>query len=81
MELAALRGAAGLSQSALAAELGVDQAAVSRVEAGNRRLELAEAFAWLEALGRSATQSGVLLSTLWQEHGARPTGFWEGTNG
>lgn len=74
--LARLRAERQTSQGTLAAELGIDQAAVSRVESGHRRLTVAEAFAWLEALGFSADESAIQLRDLWQVYGGRPPGFW-----
>jgi transcriptional regulator with XRE-family HTH domain len=74
--LADLRSEAHTSQGTLAAELGVDQAAVSRVESGQRRLTVGETFAWLEALGFSADESATRLSELWRQNAGRPPGFW-----
>lgn len=74
--LAGLRTERHTSQGTLAGELGIDQAAVSRVESGQRRLTVAEAFAWLEALGLDADASAVVLRDLWRAHGGRPPGFW-----
>lgn len=74
--LADLRTDARASQGTLAAELGVDQAAVSRVESGQRRLTVGETFAWLEALGFSADESASRLRDLWQHNAGRPPGFW-----
>lgn len=76
MKLRQLRRDAGLSQSALADELGVDQATVSRVEANDRRLNVGEAFVWLEALGSSEHEAAVLLVSLWAEYGSRPISLW-----
>lgn len=64
------------SQVTLAGELKVDQGAVSRVESGQRRLSVGEAFAWLEALGLDAEDSAAELCSLWKTHGVRPPGFW-----
>lgn len=75
-ELSALRVARHTSQGTLAAELGIDQAAVSRVESGHRRLGVGETFAWLEALGLSAFDSADRLRELWELYGERPPGFW-----
>lgn len=76
-----MRTDAVMSQGALAAELGIDQAAVSRVEANQRRLTAGETFAWCEALGASTQDTAGLLQRLWEEHGSRPAGFWEGNDG
>lgn len=75
--LAVLRSQAGLSQTALAAELGVDQSLVSRVEAGTRDLGLDEAFAWGEVLGLTSEETATLLSAAWEAHAARPEGYWK----
>lgn len=75
--LARLRRERHSSQGTLAAELNIDQAAVSRVESGRRHLSVAEAFAWLEALGHSPDESAKILHGLWLTHGRRPPGFWE----
>lgn len=74
--LANLRNERQTSQGTLAAELGVDQATVSRVESGHRRLTVGETFAWLEALGMETTSSASILRALWDAHGGRPPGFW-----
>lgn len=74
-----LRTAQHTSQGTLAAELGIDQAAVSRVESGHRRLTVGETFAWMEALGLSASESAARLQALWEAHGGRPPGFWMGS--
>lgn len=74
--VAEIRNNSRASQGTLAAELGIDQAAVSRVESGQRRLSVAETFAWLEALGLTAEESATRLRDLWQDHGGRPPGFW-----
>lgn len=75
--LAELRTSAHTSQGTLAAELGVDQAAVSRVESGHRRLTVGETFAWFEALGMDADSTAQQLRDLWAKHGGRPPGFWQ----
>lgn len=74
--LARLRSQRGLTQQGLGDELGLDQAAVSRVEGGNRRLTVGEAFGWLEALGLTPHESASVLEELWSERGGRPQGFW-----
>ena len=71
-----LRLEARISQGALAAELGMDQAAVSRVETGQRRLTVAEAFFWFEALNVEPWEAGQELVRLWTEHGKRPPSLW-----
>lgn len=66
----------GLSQAVLAEELGLDQATVSKVENGQRRLTAGETMQWLEALGMSAHDIGTQLSTLWEQFGERPSTLW-----
>lgn len=78
--LAQMRSDAAISQGVLAAELGIDQATVSRVEANQRRLTAGETFAWCEALGITTEDTADLLQHLWEEYGSRPTGFWESSN-
>ncbi|WP_353738934.1 helix-turn-helix transcriptional regulator [Arthrobacter sp.] len=76
-KLSDVRTKSQTSQGTLASELGVDQAAVSRVESGRRRLSVGETFAWLEALGFDADSSSALLRDLWVQYGTRPPGFWK----
>jgi len=45
------RDRAGLSQGALAEQLGCDQSLVSRVERANRAVSVEELFIWAEKLG------------------------------
>lgn len=71
-----LRKEAALSQSALAAELGVDQAAISRGETGDRKLSVGEALVWLEALGLTPEEVGSTISALWETQGSRSETFW-----
>jgi hypothetical protein len=68
--------AAQVSQGALAVELGIDQAAVSRVESGQRRLTVGETFSWFEALGLDVAEMSAKLLELWADYGGRPPGFW-----
>ena len=70
------RWRSGLSQSALAAELGVDQALVSRVESGERKLSFGELMVWLEALGMNEKEMLTFIGTLWSEHGSRAESLW-----
>jgi transcriptional regulator with XRE-family HTH domain len=49
--LAALRKERGISQQALALELGRDQTVISRIENGQRRVTVPELFEWADALG------------------------------
>jgi len=74
--LAELRLNASVSQGTLATELGIDQAAVSRVESGQRRLTVEETFAWFEALGLDVPEMAGKLADLWMQYGGRPPGFW-----
>ena len=66
----------GLSQSALATELGVDQALISRVESGERKLSFGELMVWLEALGMSEKEMFPFIGNLWKEHGSRAGSLW-----
>lgn len=74
--LCELRIEAHLSQGALAAELGLDQAAVSRVESGQRRLTVWEIFSWFEALGLDVSLMSQKLASLWIEFAERPPSLW-----
>lgn len=76
-ELGVRRSAGQVSQGTLAAELGIDQAAVSRVESGQRRLTVGETLAWFEALGFSSDEALSMIGDLWNKFGSRPPGFWE----
>ncbi len=51
-----VRAEAGLTQTALADALGEPQSTVSRVEVGQRRLDLLELRQWLAPLGVSAEE-------------------------
>ena len=70
------RESAGLSQTALAAELGIDQAVVSRIEANRREVTVAEVFLWSEATGRAADETGADLARMWTDLAARPPSLW-----
>ena len=72
-----IRIASGMSQEALAAELGLDQAAVSRVESGHRRLTVSDLLVWAEALGREPAELAQKAADLWSELAARPGSLWE----
>ncbi len=56
--VADLRRRAGLDQSQIAARLGIDQPAVSRIERGERRLNAWELYALAECLG---VEPGLIL--------------------
>lgn len=51
-----VREEAGLTQEAVAAELGATQTFVSKCERGERRLDLVELRAWCEAMGVDLTR-------------------------
>lgn len=55
-ELARLRRHAGISQEALAAQLGVNEDAVRRAEAGSRRIDVLELQSWAFACGATLTE-------------------------
>lgn len=76
-EIRRLREDAGLSQTGLAAELGVDQSLVSRVEAGSRQLTIGQAMFWLQGLGLDCDAASSLVARLWIHNGARPSSFWK----
>jgi transcriptional regulator with XRE-family HTH domain len=71
-----IRVESGISQEALAAELGLDQAAVSRVESGHRRLSVSDLFHWAEALGHDPRELAVRAADLWAELAAGPGSLW-----
>jgi transcriptional regulator with XRE-family HTH domain len=75
-----IRIESGMSQEALAAELGLDQAAVSRVESGQRRLTVSELLIWAEALGREPRELATRAADLWSEMAARPGTLWDGND-
>jgi transcriptional regulator with XRE-family HTH domain len=74
-----IRTESGMSQEALAAELGLDQAAVSRVESGHRRLSVSDLFDWAEALGRDPRELAVRAAELWAGLAAGPGTLWTGS--
>ena len=59
-ELRRVRLAAGLTQAALAAKLGVAQSFVAKVENAERRLDVVEFARWMEATGAFEQCSNVL---------------------
>jgi transcriptional regulator with XRE-family HTH domain len=73
-----LREESRLSQTALAAELGWDQAKVSRIESGNHGVTVQEMFAWGEAVGCQPDMLASLAAGLWMARGGRPRSLWHG---
>jgi transcriptional regulator with XRE-family HTH domain len=73
---ARLRMRHGISQAALAEELGHDQSYVSRIEHGRRRMTLAEFLRWAEALGSSFAEVSHDLQALWTEF-VETESIWE----
>lgn len=71
------RESAGLSQTALADELGVDQSVISRIEANRRELGVAELLMWAEATGTSAANAAAAVAEIWAEFAARPPSLWD----
>lgn len=65
--LQAHRTSCGLTQEALASELRWDQATISRIENGRRRVEVAELFAWLEATNADVAAVATDLDRRWRE--------------
>jgi transcriptional regulator with XRE-family HTH domain len=67
-ELAAeLRQRRGISQAALAEELGHDQSFVSKVEHRQRRMTVGELLHWAEALGITFAELSRELESVWTE--------------
>jgi transcriptional regulator with XRE-family HTH domain len=54
--LRAARNRAGLTQIQLAKKLGITQSYLSKVERGERRLDLVQVRTWCQALGMSLAQ-------------------------
>lgn len=75
-----VRQTSGLSQAALAEDLGIDQTTVSKVEGGHRRLTIAELFSWAEALGHSPEELSMDVATLWRNVAARPGTLWKASD-
>lgn len=73
---AQLRERRGVSQAALAEELGHDQSFVSKVEHGERRMTVAELLRWAEALGISFTELSRELHAVWSEL-VKTESIWE----
>ena len=57
--LVALRKARGMSQVALAKAVGKEQTFISRVERGERRLDVVEFYAWSKALNADPASAFV----------------------
>ncbi|MFV8381004.1 helix-turn-helix transcriptional regulator [Corynebacterium hindlerae] len=75
-ELCQRRKRLGMSQTALAEELGIDQTSVSKIEAGARRISAYAALRWLVTLGTTADEAGAVLAQLWHESGAESKSLW-----
>lgn len=76
-ELAAsLRDRRGISQTALAEELGHDQSFVSKVEHGQRRITVAELLRWAEALGTPFSELSRELQIVWSDL-VKTESIWE----
>lgn len=59
-QLRALRAEAGLTQQELAFRLGKPQSYVAKTEVAERRIDVVEFVAWLEALGKGNQASKVV---------------------
>lgn len=71
------RAASGLSQTALAGELRVDQSIVSRVESASRQLSLTEALQWIQALGLNPAETLEDLAAIWSQSSGRRPSLWK----
>ena len=69
-----------MSQSALAGDLGLDQATISRIEAAQRRVSVEDLFLWGEALGLTAQHVASLAAELWGKTAGRPPSLWESSD-
>ena len=74
--LAALRIARDVPQAVLGAELGRDQSYVSKIEHCQRRVTVAEALRWADALGLSFDEFASGLRPLWEKH-VETRSIWE----
>jgi len=74
--LTELRESKGVSQAALAIELGHDQSFVSRLENGQRRVTAAELLEWAAALDISFSDLAHELAAIWKEHVETPS-IWK----
>jgi transcriptional regulator with XRE-family HTH domain len=75
--LAAEREAHGLSQEALATQLGRDQTYVSKFESGQRRVTVADLIEWVVALGIPWHTAFAKVRQLWTEL-SPGSPVWEG---
>jgi transcriptional regulator with XRE-family HTH domain len=66
--LAAMREECGVSQEALAMELGHDQSYVSRLETGQRRVTVADLLHFTAGLGVPFQRLASELETIWVRH-------------
>lgn len=71
------RLSAGISQTTLAAELGVDQSFVSRVESGSRELSIEQWFLWMDTLGTPPQVAGGDLVRLWTQSVSNRQSYWQ----
>jgi transcriptional regulator with XRE-family HTH domain len=74
--LAKLREQSGVSQGALALELGHHQSYLSRLESGTRRLTVAELLRWASALGIPFPQVALALEQAYSDL-AQTRSIWE----
>ena len=65
-----------MSQTALANELGHDQAMVSRIEASQRKVSVEDIFRWGDALGIKASEVALLAAEVWTATAERPPSLW-----
>lgn len=61
----------GVSQAALAQELGMPQTFVSKCETGIRRVDVVELHAWLRSLNVDFSEFVAALTKQWEAHAAR----------
>lgn len=66
----------GFSQAALAAELGMDQATVSKIECGHRRLSFGESISWMKVLGLNLEETKAVIEVAWEEIGDELESLW-----
>lgn len=63
-DLRAMRQSAGLTQTALAERLARPQSYVAKVEGGERRMDVVEFVAWVEATGTQAEVPALVAKLL-----------------